>query len=330
LALSVKNSFHVLNENEIMMLKDTNRVDTAKKSALLDTLAQLPTTLYKKARAKYYTNKIVAPLLYIDSPLHKQYQRAYYCNHNIIQEGNTFKAKYCNSRACHICNRIRTAKCMNGYTAQLQGLGQMSFTTLTIRNVNKEQLRDTVKQMTKALTNIVRVIRERKKIDISGIRKIEITYNDIADNYHPHIHILHNKDCGHLIINEWLKRYSNDADIKAQDTKKANRDSLNELFKYSTKVAYKAKGDKEHKVFIHALDTILIALNGLRTFQPFGVIKKQSEEVEELQVQELEGVEQAYTEWEYNEDKSDWENIYNRGQFLTGYKPPELKLIIYY
>jgi hypothetical protein len=219
---------------------------------------------------------------------------------------------------------------MKGYGVQLQQFGQMSFTTLTIRNVNKEQLRDTVKQMSKALTNIVRVIRERKKIEISGIRKIEITYNPITDTYHPHIHILHNKDCGALIINEWLKRYSNDADIKGQDTRKANRDSLNELFKYSTKVAYKAKGDKAHKVFIPALDAILIALNGLRTFQPFGAIKKQSEEVEELQVQEVQGIEQAYTEWEYKEDKSDWENIYNRGEFLTGYKPPELKLIIYY
>ena len=318
---------------DIMILKDTNRADTSKKSALLDTLAQLPTadkTLYKKARAKYYTNKIVAPLLYLDSPLHKQYQRAYYCNHTIVQEGNVFKSKYCNSRACHICNRIRTAKCMNGYTAQLQGLGQLEFTTLTIRNVNKEQLRDTVKHMSKTLTNILRVIRERKKINISGIRKIEITYNPLTNTYHPHIHLLHNKDCGTLIISEWLKRYSNDADIKGQDTTKANKDSLNELFKYSTKVAYKAKGDKAHKVFIPALDAILIALNGLRTFQPFGAIKKQSEEVEELQTQILEVENNDYTEWQYNEVFNDWVNVYDRGKMLTGYKPPDLKLIIYF
>ncbi len=78
---------------DIMTLKDTNSSNTTKKSASLDTLAQLPTadkTLYKKARAKYYTNAIVAPLLYLDSPLHKQYQRAYYCNHTIIQDGNKF------------------------------------------------------------------------------------------------------------------------------------------------------------------------------------------------------------------------------------------------
>jgi hypothetical protein len=318
---------------DIMTLKDTNTSNTTKKSASLDTLAQVPTTdrtLYKKARAKHYTKRIVAPLLYLDSPLHSQYQRAFYCNDTIIQDGNKFTSKYCNSRACHICNRIRTAKCMKGYTSQLSGLGSLSFTTLTIRNVNKEQLRDTVKQMSKALTNILRVLRERRKIDISGIKKVEITYNSVTDTYHPHIHILHNKDCGKMIIEEWLKRYSNEADIKAQDTRKANQDSLNELFKYSTKVAYKSKGDKAYKVFIPALDAILCALDGMRTFQPFGSIRKQSEEVKELQVQEIEGTEKEYTEWQYNEDIHDWQDIYNRDKRLTDYKPPKIDIEIYY
>ena len=316
-----------------MTLKDTNRRDNTKKTTSLDTLAQVPTkdrTLYKKARAKHYTKRIVAPLLYLDSPLHSQYQRAYFCNETILQDGNKFTSKYCNSRACHICNRVRTAKCMKGYTAQLQQLGQLSFTTLTIRNVNKEELRNTVKQMSKTLTNILRVIRERRKIDISGIRKIEITYNSVANDYHPHIHLLHNKDCGKMIIEEWLKRYPNDATIKAQDTRNANQDSLNELFKYSTKVAYKAKGDKAHKVFIPALDAILCALDGMRTFQPFGIIRKQSEEVSELQVQEIDVEQKEHTEWQYNEQIHDWQDIYNRDKKLTNYKPPKIDIEIYY
>jgi hypothetical protein len=205
----------------------------------------------------------------------------------------------------------------------------MSFTTLTIRNVNREQLRDTVKHMNKSLTNIIRVIRERKKINISGIRKIEVTYNHITNTYHPHIHLIHDNDCGTLIIDEWLKRYKDEAAIQAQDTKQADKDSLNELFKYSTKVSYKAKGDKAHKIYIPALDTILCALNNLRTFQPFGTIRKQSEEVEELQVQEIEGIEEVYTEYHYNYEKHDWQDIYT-GKLLTMYKPPEITIEIYY
>ena len=318
---------------DIMILKDTNRYNTTKKINFLDTLAQLPTTdqtLRKKARSKYYTNQIVAPLLYLDSPLHKQYQRAYYCNHTIVQEGNKFKSKYCNSRACHICNRIRTAKAMNGYMKQFSDLKDLKFTTLTFRNVNKDDLRSSIIEMTKRLTDIIRVLRERRKIGISGIRKIEVTYNGDTDTYHPHIHLLHDNDCGDMIIEEWIKRYGERASLGGQDTRSANKDSFNELFKYSTKVSYKAKGDKAHKIYIHALDSILISLDRLRTFQPFGIIKKVSEEVEDLQVQEVEGIKQEYTEWEYNEEKNDWENIYKRGEWLTGYKPPDLKLIIYY
>jgi len=219
---------------------------------------------------------------------------------------------------------------MNGYMKQFEGLKDLKFTTLTFRNVNKDDLRASIVEMTKRLSDIVRVLRERRKISISGIRKIEVTYNGDTDTYHPHIHLLHDNDCGDMIIEEWLKRYGERALLAGQDTRSANKDSFNELFKYSTKVAHKAKGDKAHKVFIPALDAILIALNGLRTFQPFGAIKKVSEEVEELQVQEVQGIEQAYKEWEYNEQKSDWENIYNRGELLTSYKPPELKIIIYY
>jgi hypothetical protein len=55
-----------------------------------------------------------------------------------------------------------------------------------------------------------------------------------------------------------------------------------------------------------------------------------SEEVAELQTQILEVENKDYTEWQYNEEKSDWENIYKRGEWLTGYKPPDLRLIIYY
>ena len=315
-----------------MTLKDTNTFNTTKKSASLDTLAQLPTKhpLLKRARSKYYTNQIVAPLLYIDSPLHKQYQRAYYCNHTIVQEGDKFISKYCNSRACHICNRIRTAKAMNGYMKQFENLGEKWFTTLTFRNVNKEELRISIVEMTKRITNILRVLRERKKIKISGIRKIEVTYNSEQDTYHPHIHLLHDKNCGNIIIEEWLKRYGNMASLEAQDTRIANKDSFNELFKYSTKVSHKGKGDKAHKVYIHALDTILVSLHKLRTFQPFGIIKKVSEDVEEIQAQIIPVNEQKYTEWEYNEDVNDWQDIYNRNNNLTGYKPPDIKLIIYY
>ena len=94
----------------------------------LDTLAQLPPnkygndeTLRKRARSKHYTQSIVIPLLHLKSPLHKYYQSAFYCNTELQQSGVTLKGKYCNTRCCNVCNRIRTAKLMKGYLNQMKG-----------------------------------------------------------------------------------------------------------------------------------------------------------------------------------------------------------------
>ena len=310
------------------------------KGATLDKLAQVPTdhtnsggvvprNLLKRARSKYYTNRIVGHLLYQNSPIHKQYQRAYYCNSHIVQNGKTFTSKYCNSRACHICNRIRTAKFINGYKQPLLDLGALEFTTLTIPNVKHQVLRDTVTRMCKDFTNIIRVLRERRGIKVSGIRKIEITYNSNTDTYHPHIHIITDQSTGETIIKEWLARYLN-ATRAAQDTRKCDENSFNELFKYSTKIAAKASSGKGFDVHIPALDRILIALDKKRTFQSFGTIKKVSEDVKELVSEEAQEAVEQYAEWEYSDITNDWHNIYNRDQRLTWYKPPDLELIIYH
>ena len=91
---------------------------------------------------------------------------------------------------------------MAGYIEPLRELGDLYFTTLTIKNVKAENLAETIEKMLKDISNIIRVLRERKKINISGIRKIEITYNAKMDTYHPHFHILHNKNVGDIIIEE--------------------------------------------------------------------------------------------------------------------------------
>ena len=220
---------------------------------------------------------------------------------------------------------------MNNYIEQLNTIGNLSFTTLTIPNVKKEKLRDTVQEMTKKCTNILRVLREKRKIPVSGVRKIEITYNDKTDTYHPHIHLLHSEKCGQDIIEMWLKKYSN-ASIKAQDTRTADQNSINEIFKYSTKIAYKQKSDKTHKIFVSALDTIFQSLHKLRVFQTFGTLKQVSEEVEELQSviiedETIETTTKIY--WGYNYLLHDWQNI-DTGELLTMYKPPELNIEIYY
>lgn len=294
----------------------------------LDTLAQLPTTplktgletLQKRARSKWYTTAIIGSLLYTDTPLHQYYRNAYYCNHILTQYGQEITGKYCNTRVCHVCNRIRTAKLINGYVGQLMGLEGLEFVTLTIPNCTSVELRSTVDRMIKAASNIVRVLRERRRIDVSGIRKIEITYNEKTDTYHPHLHFLVSGKVGQLIVDEWVKRFT-DAKLIAQSVVDADKGSLNELFKYTTKIITKKRG--AITVYIKPLDIIMQSLVGRRIIQPFGKMKLVDEEIKELETMTYDSIpEYDFMIWEW--DNSDWKN--GKGEGLTGYTPPTIEI----
>lgn len=334
---------------QVIKNRETER-KRGKNASPLDNIAQLPTTtketLSKRARSKFYTQKITSPLLYIESPLHKNYERAFHCGAIIKQKGKKVISQYCNSRICHVCNRIRTAKMMAGYIEPLRELGNLYFTTLTIKNVKSENLADTIEKMLKDISNIIRVLRERKKINISGIRKIEITYNAKMDTYHPHFHILHNEDVGDIIIEEWLKRNPTakqkgwdwkekkmvDLQVSKPVTKKDEDDKkfLNEIFKYATKFVVKDSKDRNiMNVYVPALDNILRALHTKRSVQSFGEIRKlkiAEEEEQELLSQEIVDIEEeTYKEWQWAsiDDIYDW--LDNNGKRLTNYKPPDIE-----
>ena len=193
------------------------------------TLAQLPTNLkkgltplQKRARSKWFSQQIVNELQQIPgSPLQEYYENASKCNCLLKQNNNKITAKYCNTRVCNTCNRIRTAKLMNGYILQFSQFDRLEFTTLTRPNVKESELRNEVELIIKKASNIIRILREKRNIDISGIRKIEITYNAITDTYHPHLHILTN-GYGKEIVELWLKQ-NPEANIKGQDYREATK-----------------------------------------------------------------------------------------------------------
>ena len=305
------------------------------KNSPLDTLAQVPTkdggrsvkSLKKRARAKYFTLERLQPLLKIQSPLHKQYMRALYCAHELVQEGGKIITKYCNSRVCHVCNRIRTGKFLNAYEIPMRELGGLEFVTLTVPNCSEKSLPFVVSEMLKNSTNIRRVFRERRHVKISGIQKLEITYNDERKDFHPHLHIVVNKGVGHEMIMEWMKRYPS-ASIKAQDVRIADENSYRELFKYTTK--FKKYTGREDVVMenAQALDIIMRSLHGRRTLQPFGDLKKHqvSEDVDETDAQEYSDIpdtSMSMQVWIWQDH--DWVN--SDGILLSGYIPSNIQLI---
>ena len=322
--------------------------------SLLDTLAQLPptftgkagggakpketgeksgkkTNLRRRAMSKYVSNALAGKLAALDSPLKKSYLNSFNCSSFMLQDGNTITSKYCNGRWCLTCNRIRTAKMMNGYMEALEKMQDKHFVTLTIKNCNYDELRDTMKRMYRAIRTIKKYL-DKRGIKLQGLRKLECTYNDNRfsksfDTYHPHFHFIVDKafDAEALRF-QWLKNIP-EAGMDGQNVKPCDIRTIKELFKYSTKLV--TKSNKVGNVINPVpLDIIYQSMYGLRTFQPMGVLRKikVTEDVEELQSQvyeELNGeksliVNENFIVWHWAGE--DWLD-YQTGELLTGHKP---------
>ena len=275
--------------------------------------------LFKRARSKHITRQIMVRLASLQSPLQQQYWNAYHCSDKLIQAGDEVTSRYCGTRGCNICNRIRTAKMMNGYSEQLKDLSDLNFVTLTIPNVKLCDLSYALNTMTSNAHKIQDLLRKKFR-DVYGIRKLEITYNSAMDSYHPHFHIIVNgRDKANLILSRWLK-LNPMANVKAQDIRAADKNSLNELFKYTTKIEMKIGSSKV--IYVNALDAIFQNLRGRRTVQPFGMIRKICDEIETIDDLKAQAQDLPYYDfmvWEY--DVSDWVN--GEGEVATGYFPIE-------
>lgn len=290
-------------------------------SLLLDTLAQPGTNspekvvnpFKKRAVAKYKTVEIILPLTELDSTLKKSYWNTFHCVDRLEQKGKKITGEYCNNRWCIVCNRIRTAKLINGYLPVIKSeFQEPMFVTLTIPNVSGPDLQLTIEEMTRTIIKINHLFRHRRDFRLKGIRKIECTYNEKHKDFHPHLHILvESKLAADQLAAYWLENYP-DADKRGQDIRPADQNSLIELFKYSTKITAKSKNNAE------ALDIIFKALYKKRVFQPIGLKKVSvSEDIDEIQAQEIETLQNAFDVWDWEQEAKDWLN--SSGELLTAY-----------
>lgn len=292
------------------------RENNKKSTPYLDTLAQLA----PKARAKYLTNALVYRLVDQNSPLRKSYWNTYHCASVYKQTGKTLTTTYCNNRWCLICNRIRIAKMILGYLPVIKKFVDAHAMVLTIPNVPADQLKDTIDDMIKTFRNIVHSWNtHHKENKMIGIRKIECTYNEITDTYHPHFHIIVDGwQAANTLRKQWLERYKK-ASINAQWIKQADINSLIELFKYFTKILVKSKKTGLQDFFAPQMDIIFQAMRKRRVYQPFGGIRMINEDIEteSQEYAELANEDKVWTWMEH-----DWVDE-NTGETLTGYEPSD-------
>lgn len=310
-----------------------NNLSSSKPLLNVHTLAQLSTTtsntlvnnnlqevdnlklgLQKRARAKAFTRSYLFDLIDLKSSLNKSYWLTYRCSSVILQDDNKISSRYCNQRWCLVCNRIRTAKIINGYKSEIDKFDEPHFLTLTIPNVKAEDLPTAIVSMNKTIRDITKNAKKTYNTRIKALKKYECTYNNNTDEYHPHFHLIVNdKTTGELMMSLWLDKYKS-ADRKGQDLRQADNSSLVELCKYFTKII-----SKETDYNPKALDTMFKAVKGKRTFQPIGIKKQVSEEVEEIQQQEIDFKAPAKEIYVYEKDVYDW--VSSSGECLSEYIP---------
>lgn len=101
-------------------------------------------------------------------------------------------AFFCGNRLCPGCAwraSLKSAATVAAISQHLAEQGRiMLFVTLTVPNVRGGALRDEIQAINRAWDKLVR--RKAYRVWADNIRKLEITYNPLRDDFHPHLHVV--------------------------------------------------------------------------------------------------------------------------------------------
>lgn len=281
----------------------------------------------KRAKRKHIIKPIVTALTEYakqsDSHLEKAYRNSIYCADLVLQEDGKLSSHYCKRRHCIVCESIRTAKLINTYKPVLETWGCTHFATLTQRTVKAERLVQRIDSLISESCETTKTARKRG-IEYKAVRKLEITYNSRTKLYHPHLHLLFsNEDAATYTVDRHLDRHRESANKDAQDIRKADNQSLVEVFKYATKFVTKAKDSKGLPVPVSALDMIFRSLHRRRTVQPIGFkIAGDPEALDDLRGGQAFKSPERDIQWQWIQACADWIDL-STGEALSGYIPAE-------
>lgn len=136
--------------------------------------------------------------------LRKKADRMYDCGNYLVfkmKDGRLklYQAYFCKARLCPMCNWRRSLKIAFQNKKIIQAVNerekvQWVFLTLTVRNVEGNELKTTMDQMTKAWNRFAGYAKFKKSVK-GYFRAMEVTRNwDKESNwygtYHPHFHVL--------------------------------------------------------------------------------------------------------------------------------------------
>lgn len=188
---------------------------------------------------------------------------------------------FCKNRFCPMCAWRKARK--DGYLIQslMEYVNQIHkkefiFLTLTAPNVQADKLSEEIDDFNESWKRMTK-LKQVSAINKGFIRKLEVTYNQERNDYHPHFHVLlavnrsyfTDKDY-YISRKEWLKMWQvakRDSSITQVDIRRAKMDdykSVLELATYSAKASDYLLSHDIFKVFYENLKgRQLITFNGL-------------------------------------------------------------------
>jgi plasmid rolling circle replication initiator protein Rep len=191
------------------------------------------------------------------------------------------KGNSCKNRFCPICAWKKSKKDALALSVMMAYLKQEEhkdfiFLTLTAPNVPADELDDEIKRYNHAFKKLMER-QEIKKIVKGYARKLEITYNEERNDYHPHFHVLIavNKSYftntkQYISRDRWLelwKQVTKNPLITQVDVRKVRQgenDKVYEIAKYSAKESDYLVSQEVFEVFYRALKgKRLIVYSGL-------------------------------------------------------------------
>lgn len=194
------------------------------------------------------------------------------------------RGNFCKHRFCPMCAWRKARKDALELSLMMQDIKisydkAFIFLTLTTPNVVAERLGDEIKRYNKSFDKLFK--RKVVKRVVKGyVRKLEITYNEKRDDYHPHFHVLIvvNKSYftdvkAYLNQKEWLRLWreatgiSEITQVDVRRIKEQNSNELYEMAKYTGKDSDYLSNEKVFKVFYESL-------KGKRAFAYGGLFKE--------------------------------------------------------
>lgn len=224
---------------------------------------------------------------------------------------------FCNNRFCPFCSWLKAKRTafellelikVVEYTEKLAFI----FITLTVPNVSREKLREEIECFNKSFKRLFET-KEFKAFNKGFIRKLEITYNEKRNDYHPHFHLVVAVNKSYFTSRDYMskrrllelwQRATRNPNITQVDIKPCRMDTIKQVMELATYSAKQGDLYSSKEVFDGFYEGLfrkkLLVYNGI-----FKEYKKKIDigEVDTTQVIELnqlleETTKEFYLQWE--------------------------------